>query len=126
MDIAPQARLLTYGLSLGENALPTLRQLEYLVAVADTRHFGRAAERVHVTQPTLSEQLRALEQRLGGHCQTNLSGSAKGVDMRCSSCQLTPLGQGGRTVLLEDVARVEVTVEAEVIVDRGMGSGKFL
>ncbi len=45
--------------------MPTLRQLEYLVAVSDTRHFGRAAERVHVTQPTLSEQLRTLEQRLG-------------------------------------------------------------
>ncbi|MBE3110391.1 MAG: LysR family transcriptional regulator [Acidobacteria bacterium] len=45
--------------------MPTLRQLEYLVAVSETRHFGRAAERVHVTQPTLSEQLRALEQRLG-------------------------------------------------------------
>ena len=45
--------------------MPTLRQLEYLVAVADSRHFGRAAERVHVTQPTLSEQLRTLENRLG-------------------------------------------------------------
>ena len=45
--------------------MPTLRQLEYLVALSETRHFSRAAERVHVTQPTLSEQLRALEQRLG-------------------------------------------------------------
>ena len=45
--------------------MPTLRQLEYLVAVADIRHFGRAAERVHVTQPTLIEQLKTLEQRLG-------------------------------------------------------------
>jgi LysR family hydrogen peroxide-inducible transcriptional activator len=45
--------------------VPNLRQLEYLVAIADTRHFRRAAERSNTTQPTLSEQLKALEERLG-------------------------------------------------------------
>lgn len=45
--------------------MPNLRQLEYLVAVAETRHFRRAAERTNTTQPTLSEQLKALEERLG-------------------------------------------------------------
>jgi len=43
----------------------TLRDLEYLVALAETRHFGRAAERCHVSQPTLSAQLRKLEDALG-------------------------------------------------------------
>ena len=62
--------------------MPTLRQLEYLVAVADTRHFGRAAERVHITQPTLSEQLRTLEKRLGVQL----------VERSRSNVVVTPLG----------------------------------
>ncbi len=45
--------------------MPTLRQLRYLVAVADTLSFRRAAALCHVTQPTLSEQLQGLEARLG-------------------------------------------------------------
>ena len=43
----------------------TLAELRYLVAVADLSHFGRAAERCRVTQPTLSSQLRKLEEGLG-------------------------------------------------------------
>lgn len=45
--------------------MPNLRQLEYLVALSETLHFKRAAERTNSTQPTLSEQLKALEERLG-------------------------------------------------------------
>jgi len=41
--------------------LPTLRQLEYLVAVVELNHFGRAAERCHVTQSTLSAGIKELE-----------------------------------------------------------------
>ncbi|HEX3841638.1 MAG TPA: LysR substrate-binding domain-containing protein [Acidimicrobiales bacterium] len=44
---------------------PQLHQLEYFVAVAEDRHFTRAAERLHVAQPSVSAQIRQLERSLG-------------------------------------------------------------
>ncbi|MFD9066531.1 LysR substrate-binding domain-containing protein [Kitasatospora purpeofusca] len=46
--------------------MTTLRQFEYLVTVVDTGSFTRAAELLHVTQPALSHQVRALERAVGG------------------------------------------------------------
>ncbi len=47
------------------NQRPTIRQLEYLVAAAEEASMSRAAQRCHVTQPTLSSQIRQLELRIG-------------------------------------------------------------
>ncbi|MCB8821503.1 hydrogen peroxide-inducible genes activator [Microvirga rosea] len=61
----------------------TLRQLRYLAAIAETRHFGRAAALCHVTQPALSMQLQELEHMLG--CRL--------VERRRNAVDLTAEGQ---------------------------------
>jgi LysR family hydrogen peroxide-inducible transcriptional activator len=45
--------------------MPSLVQLEYMVAVADHRHFGKAAKACFVTQPTLSQQIGKVEEDMG-------------------------------------------------------------
>lgn len=60
-----------------------LKDLKYLVALADTGHFGKAAERTFVSQPTLSAQLKKLEQYLG----------VKLVERQPKNVQLTDVGK---------------------------------
>lgn len=63
--------------------MPTLKQLSYLVALSQELHFRRAAERMNVTQPTLSSQIQELEKRL----------NAPLVERGSSQVALTPLGR---------------------------------
>jgi DNA-binding transcriptional LysR family regulator len=79
------------------------QQLAYFVAVAEVRHFTRAAETLGVTQPSLSKQIRALETELGA----SLFGRARG------NITLTPAGEAllplARRILADaDTARLEV------------------
>jgi LysR family hydrogen peroxide-inducible transcriptional activator len=79
-----------------------LRDLRYLVALADERHFGRAAERCFVSQPTLSAQIRKLEEYLG---VTLVERQPKRVTLTETGAKIV---QRARRVLLEADAIVEV------------------
>ena len=87
-----------------------LRKLRYFAAVAEHRHFGRAAEQLYVAQPVLSRQVRALEQELGCALLVRTT----------RSVQLTPAGEQ----LHEEARGVFATVDGAVRrvheVDRGV------
>ncbi|MCW3492655.1 LysR substrate-binding domain-containing protein [Microbacterium sp. SSM24] len=97
--------------SSGRVAVPLLdtRALRYFIAVAEERHFGRAAERLMMAQPPLSQQIRRLENSLGTKL---LNRTTRSVDMTAAGEVL--LVRGRR--LLEDLQRLETDV-------RRMGQG---
>jgi LysR family transcriptional regulator, hydrogen peroxide-inducible genes activator len=86
--------------------LPTLRQLRHLAALADHRHFGRAAAACGVTQSTLSASLKELEDVL----------QAPLVDRTKRSVVLTPLGEevvGRARGILHDTEELVRVAEAD-------------
>jgi LysR family hydrogen peroxide-inducible transcriptional activator len=85
---------------------PTFRQLKYLAALAETSHFRRAAERVGVSQPSLSAQIQALEEALG----------LAVVERGRGAVRLTPVGREvvkrAREVLRDVQSIVDLATEA--------------
>ncbi|MFD3548083.1 LysR family transcriptional regulator [Streptomyces sp. NPDC058655] len=85
------------------------QQLLYFVAVAETRHFTRAAERVHVAQPSLSQQIKALERELGAELFSRARGNIALTD---AGEALLPLAR--RILADADTARLEVQELAQL------------
>lgn len=80
-----------------------LRHLRYLLAVADNGGFTRAAEALHVSQPTLSQQIRQLEETLGVVLFDRTSRTVKATDagqayIECARRVLVELAAGKRAL----------------------------
>ena len=82
-----------------------LQELRYLVAIAEHRHFGRAAEACNVSQPTLSSQIKKLEDELG---VTLLERTNKRVDMTPVGSQILAHAQRA----LAEAAQMEAVARA--------------
>ena len=88
-----------------------LRHLRYFVAVAEERHFGHAAERLHIAQPPLSQQIRRLEAELG---EPLLYRTTRSVE-------LAPAGE----VLLERGREILAAVDSAVEDARRAARGEY-
>lgn len=86
--------------------LADLADLQAIVALADTLHFGRAADRLHVSQPALSKRIQRLELRVGGPLLVR----------RYRDVRLTEAGrllaERGRTLLQESAAMLTLSQRA--------------
>ncbi len=91
--------------------MPSLQQLKYLALLSETLHFRRAAERAHVTQPTLSAQLSALEEKLGVQL----------VERSRSRVVMTPEGDEIAARARRILAEVDEIVEVARRGGRGLG-----
>ncbi|MBN9619224.1 MAG: LysR family transcriptional regulator, partial [Actinobacteria bacterium] len=67
-----------------------LNQLGYFVALAETLHFTHAAERAGVAQPTLSQQIRVLEDELGAHLVTR---RPRNIELTAAGEELLPIAR---------------------------------
>ncbi len=91
--------------------LPSIRQLQYFLAVIELRHFGRAAERCFVTQSTLSAGIQELESLLG----------AQLFERNKRKVMPTPLGLG-----LADKARQVIEISTDLVEQAHGGQGTLV
>lgn len=88
-----------------------LHSLRYFVAVAEELHFGRAATRLHITQPALSRQIRALEEELG-------------IELLRRTKRTVELTEAGATFLVE-VRKALQQVESAILVAQRVARGEI-
>ncbi|QFU92452.1 LysR family transcriptional regulator [Amycolatopsis sp. YIM 10] len=88
-----------------------LRTLRYFVTVAEERHFGRAAARLHMTQPPLSRAIRGLETDLG---VTLFDRSAQGVSLTAAGSEL--LAEARQLLAHADQVRDRVTAASTLVI----------
>ena len=86
-----------------------LKQLKYFLAVAEEKSFSRAAERLHISQPPLSQQIQKLESELGVRLFARTT----------RSFELTAAGKALMTEAADLLARMRVTIETVRQIDRG-------
>jgi len=86
-----------------------LRHLRYFLAVAEELNFSRAAQRLHIAQPPLSQQIRHLEDELGLQL----------LERGSRPLRLTEAGRFFRTQALEILARLDEAVAGTRRIERG-------
>src|SRR5690606_2156534 len=89
-----------------------LRQLRYFLAIAEHRHFTRAAEACFVSQPALSQRIRSLERELGTSLFDRLP---RGVELTAAGRVLRPHAER----VVRDVENARIAVEEVVGQVRG-------